>query len=177
MAVRSGSDHSPLRIVLARPQLGENIGFVLRLCANHDVDDVVLVAPRENWRAGAERTASMCTDRIEGLRVEADLEAALADRQHIFGLTARVGRERRPLAVEALGALAGECDDARVALLFGNEESGLDSRETACCTQLVRIDRPGLSSLNLSHAVAITCTNGRADPAASHRRRKPSARA
>ena len=169
-----------LRIVLVRPQLGENIGFVVRLCANFDVDDLVLVSPRVAWREGAERTASMCRERLEDVRV-LELDEALAECTHVFGLTARHGRERSTAPLHMLGELcrtAGcgpqrhddqapesgelaatvardEGEATRCALVFGSEDRGLEAEEVARCTQLVRLALPGLSSLNLSHAVAL----------------------
>lgn len=141
--------------MLSRPQLGENIGFVVRLCANHAIDDLVLVRPREGWRTGAERTASMCKERLSQIRVCDSLADALHDQTMCFGLSARQGRERIPAPVEELGDAAAQ-EATGLALVFGNEESGLDRDETALCTHLFRIERPGLASLNLSHAVAVT---------------------
>ncbi len=139
--------------MLARPQLGENIGFVLRLLANHDWDELVLVAPRQGYEDGARRTASMCSERLERVLVCADVGEAVASNDLVVGLTARRGRERDVFSVERLADLLALA--TRPALVFGNEESGLDAREVAHCNALVTIDRPGLTSLNLSHAVAI----------------------
>lgn len=150
------------RLVLARPRIGENIGFVVRLQANFQVAELCIVDPMEGWRQGAERTAAMCLEPLAEARILPDLGAALQDCTHVFGFTARSGSDRQvrdlhehlrdalPSVAEP-GATAGQ----KLAFVFGNEESGLSSNEAACCTRLFTIPLPGLSSLNLSHAVAI----------------------
>ncbi|MCA8968482.1 MAG: RNA methyltransferase [Planctomycetes bacterium] len=144
--------HAP-RVVLARPQLGENIGFVVRLLSNHDFDDLVLVSPRPGFEVGAEKTASMCRGLLDEANVLSSLDEALAGRDVVVGFTARHGRERPVDRVERLHEIVAGANAP--ALVFGNEESGLDGSEAAQCTHLVTIERDGLSSLNLSHAVAI----------------------
>jgi len=146
----------PLRVVLVRPRTGENVGFAVRLCANFGCAPPWLVAPAPGWQMGAARTAAMCPDLLAATRVVADLPAAIGDCSHVIGMTARTGRDRwvRPGTnlVADLGALPPTED---VALLFGNEESGLATGEIACCTALYRIHTVGLASLNLSHAVGV----------------------
>jgi tRNA C32,U32 (ribose-2'-O)-methylase TrmJ len=62
------------------------------------------------------------------------------------------------LSVERASLLlppAGE----RLALVFGNERTGLSVDEAALCPRVVRLPTPGpTESLNLSHAVAVTLT-------------------
>lgn len=141
------------RVVLARPRTGENIGFVVRLCANHDIDDLVLVQPAPDWRERAMCTASMCRELLGSVRTVDRIDAAIADCDVVVGLTARQGRERPSVPIDRIRSVASMA--RKLALVFGNEESGLDREESAVCTDLLRIDRPGLASLNLSHAVAI----------------------
>lgn len=133
--------------------MGENIGFVVRLLANHDLDELVLVAPRKGFEVGAEKTASMCTGLLAKVHVLPTLDEALARSDVVVGFTARHGRERPVDRVERLHQIVAGANAP--ALVFGNEESGLDASEAAQCTHLVTIERDGLSSLNLSHAVAI----------------------
>jgi len=149
-----------IRVVLARPAIGENIGFVARLIANFALADLVLVQPADGWQAGARQTAAMCLDVLDAARQLDDLGSALADCTHVFGFTARSGSERETRDSRDLGSgISGLGDDARVALVFGNEESGLSDDETAVCTRLYRVALPGMTSLNLSHAVAIALSD------------------
>lgn len=152
------------RVVLARPRIGENIGFIVRLCANFGISELVLVAPAEGWREAAERPASMCLERLREVRVVPDLETALADCSHTWGLTARAGRDRPVRRLQQMSPPAS----GRTALVFGNEESGLDAREAALCNELFSVQLPGLTSLNLSHAVSVALYEwSRSEPAKS----------
>lgn len=150
------------RLVLARPRIGENIGFVVRLQANFLVDELCIIDPMEGWRRGAVRTAAMCLERLAEARILPDLGAALRDCTHVFGFTARSGSDRQvqDLHEHLFDALPRVADPQtaagqKLAFVFGNEESGLSSAEVAHCTRLFTIPLPGLDSLNLSHAVAI----------------------
>jgi len=146
------------RLVLARPQIGENIGSIARLQANFGIPELCIVAPIEGWQHGAHRTASMCRGLLDEARILHDLDEALADCSHIHGFTARSGSDRLVEDVHAgLGPALQMASEPgqKLAFVFGNEESGLSSEETARCTRLFTLPLPGLSSLNLSHAVAI----------------------
>ena len=146
------------RLILARPRIGENIGSIVRLQANFGIEELCIIDPMEGWRAGAQKTASMCRDWLARARILHDLDEALLDCNHIHGFTARSGSDRRVEDLHSdLGpALAAASRDGqKVALVFGNEESGLSSEEAGRCTRLFTLPLPGLTSLNLSHAVAI----------------------
>jgi tRNA C32,U32 (ribose-2'-O)-methylase TrmJ len=120
-----------MRIVLVRPQLGENVGFVARLIKNFAVGELALVAPVSGWRDGALRTASMCPQVVEAAR-EFDVVAdAIADRSRVVGFTARAGSERSVTPLENL-----EPSDGSTALVFGNERTGLSQEESTHCTEL-----------------------------------------
>ena len=158
------------RIVLCRPQSGENVGFVVRICANFGIEDLVLVEPVEDWLDGARRTACMCADLLERTRIESELATAVADRSEVFGFTARTGRDREVQDLSAF-KLRAKTATSKPAWVFGNEESGLDHQEASLCTQLYRISVPGMASMNLSHAVAIAVFAG----FAGSRERNPAA--
>ena len=152
------------RLVLARPRIGENIGSIARLQANFGLRELCIVAPMDGWREGADRTASMCRPRLAEARILHDLVSALEDCNHIWGFTARSGSDRlvEDLLLGLEPALQQACQPGqRIAFVFGNEESGLSNEETALCTRLFTLRLPGLSSLNLSQAVAIVLAQWR----------------
>lgn len=144
------------RLVLVEPQQAGNLGFIARLLANYALDDWWAVGGVP-WRgSAAERTGAMALTVLEALRPATTLDAALADRSHVVGFTARSGFRRDPVPIEALQAEAAAWGpDARPALLFGREDRGLETAECERCALLVRIPVPGLQSFNLSHAVAL----------------------
>lgn len=96
------------------------------------------------------------TDILEAAHVCTSLEQALAGCNLVIGLTAR----KRELSHQAnspreAAALSIETEQ-NVALVFGNETSGLSNEELIRCQHLVHIPaNPDYSSLNLASAVQI----------------------
>jgi TrmH family RNA methyltransferase len=144
-----------LRIVLVEPKTGENVGFVARLCDNFQVEQIVLVHPSSNWEAGAKITACMSLERLASIQVLPCLEEALEGADLILGFTAREGKERLTRNVRGLASVIRKSKAKTTALLFGSEDNGLPASATNLCNLLFRIELRGMSSLNLSHAVAI----------------------
>lgn len=74
------------------------------------------------------------------------------------GITRRLGKNRKRLSrlPEELATHAMNTKDGDIALVFGNEQSGLSDKELAACTEACHIpSHPDNPSLNLSHAVQI----------------------
>ena len=147
-------------VVLARPSHPGNIGAAARAMKTMGFADLVLVAPRHFPDPDATAMAAGAADLLEGARVYAGLDAALADRVLAVGFSAR-GRDLSH-GVEALRDAAHGILDAAtrgpVALVFGNETSGLTNAELARCQQMVSVPaNPAYSSLNLAAAVQVAC--------------------
>jgi len=150
------------RLVLVRTAGPRNAGSVLRAAANFGPCELVLVAPEKpsiRVHPDFEQMAHGVAEVEERVRVVATLPEALADCTYSVGFTARA-RDHRELhdwrAIRAdLTARAGDPGE-RVALVFGNEETGLSAEETAPLSELVRIptsDEHG--SLNLAMAAGL----------------------
>ncbi len=150
------------RVVLVRPSGPRNVGMVLRIVENFGPAELWLVAPErpsllvhpefEQMSHGAEEAAA-------AIRVVATLPEALADAHEVVGFTAR-GRDNQILAdwrdVRAELAERAADPERRVALLFGNEQTGLTGEEAALCHSLVHIrTSPRHTSLNLAVSVGI----------------------
>lgn len=133
-----------------------NLGFIARLVENFGARSWVRVGGVE-WRGSeAERTGAMARGALERLEVAACLEDAVGDCTHLVGLTARAGRHRQPRPLAELGRLRAEWGPgARVGLVFGREDRGLEVEEAEACAELLTIPTAGFASLNLSHAVAL----------------------
>lgn len=122
-------------------------------------DRLVLVAPHRYPDAQVQAMAVGADEVLEQLKVHDDLPSAIADCTFVLGLSAR----RRGVALRELTPrnAAAEISDAlnggaQVALLFGNEQSGLDNEELALCHAMVRIPSvQDFSSLNLAQAVQV----------------------
>jgi tRNA/rRNA methyltransferase len=97
-------------------------------------------------------------DVLEGALFCTDLEQAIGDASLVAGTTRRRGRNRKYFALfpEQLAERAAAAAPGRVAVLFGNEETGLTDEELARCNLAVTIpSAPAFPSLNLSHAVQV----------------------
>ena len=150
------------RVVLVRPRGPRNVGSCLRLLANFGGSELVLVRPEHPAvlrHPDFVQMAHGVGGIGERVRVVACLEEALADCTATYGFTARA-RDHRAVrdwrdARAELGAAAAE-DGARVALVFGSEENGLTTEETAPLHELVRIPTTDEhTSLNVAMAVGI----------------------
>ena len=143
--------------VLVRPRRPENVGAVARVAANAGIAGLRLVAPAD-WRTvEAFRTAWMAEDLLESAAEFSELAPAIADCRFVAALSGRGGRVP-PLSPRELGAEISELDsDARAAVVFGNESSGLSLAERALCQRQVRIPAsPRQPSLNLAQAAMVT---------------------
>ena len=149
-----------MRVVLSNPSHPGNIGAAARAMKTMGFSDLALVAPRYFPDPDATAMAAGAADVLASARVHATLEAALADCTLAVGFSARARdlshapQRLREAAAEILAADAR----GRVALVFGNETSGLSNEELLRCQRLVTIPaNPGYGSLNLGAAVQVAC--------------------
>ncbi|PTD98037.1 RNA methyltransferase [Pseudothauera lacus] len=149
-----------IRIVLSRTSHPGNIGAAARAMKTMGLSKLWLVAPQEHPSREAWARASGAIDILDAAQVVPRLEDALAGTVLAAALTAR----RRELSLprmharEAATELLRHCAAGEVALVFGNETSGLTNEEVALCGMPVSIPaNPEYSSLNLGAAVQLLC--------------------
>jgi tRNA/rRNA methyltransferase/tRNA (cytidine32/uridine32-2'-O)-methyltransferase len=133
----------------------KNTGFSkLRLVAPANTND-------EITRARAIHAADVWENRT----VFETLPDAIADCALVIGTTRRRGRERKAITVTARelalylkeNFFSGEAG-GKIAIVFGNERTGLTTDELALCNIASHIPSDNVfPSLNLSHAVQIYC--------------------
>lgn len=147
-----------IRVVLSRTSHPGNIGAAARAMKNMGLRDLWLVAPEAFPDEVATARASGAADLLESARVVDTLQDALADTVFSAALTAR----RRELSLprmqarDAAGELVARSRDGIVALVFGNETSGMTNEEVSLCSLPVTIPTdPDFSSLNLGAAVQV----------------------
>jgi tRNA/rRNA methyltransferase len=147
-------------VVLSRTSHPGNIGAAARAMKTMGVGDLVLVAPRHFPHPEAVAMAAGAADVLDRARVVATLPEALADRVLAVGFSARgrelshPARDWRSAAPEAIAVAA----EGPVALVFGNETSGLSNDELLACGRHACIPaNPGYPSLNLAAAVQVAC--------------------
>lgn len=149
------------RIVLSRTSHPGNIGAAARAIKTMGFSRLVLVAPQCALDAQTTAMAAGADDILAGALVVPTLAEALSGVTLALALTAR----RRDLATDPLWARQGALElaqtvacEAEVALVFGNETSGLSNEELAQCGRWAMIPaNPEYSSLNLASAVQLLC--------------------
>lgn len=150
------------RIVLCRPGGPRNVGSVLRAALNFGAAEIVITSPARPsllihpdfalMSHGGEEARDM-------IRVVDTLEEALEGTHHAVAFTGRTRkktkrvdwRERAP----DLRAI-GDSEEQTLALIFGNEETGLTKEECDLAQELVHFRTAAEhTSLNLAQAVVV----------------------
>ncbi len=147
-----------ITVVLCRPSHPGNIGAAARAMKSMGLTQLRLVCPRAFPDPEADARAAGADDVLASARVYAALPEALAGCVRAVALTAR-GRDLGPQPAgvrEAADDLLVAANEGEVALVFGNETSGLTNDEVLCCQGAVTIPScPEFSSLNLGAAVQV----------------------
>ncbi len=146
-------------IVLCRPEGSMNIGAVCRGMANMGLSRLRIVGDLSHIDVGKIKMMSLHAYGIyeEAGRFES-LGEALKDTVLASGITRRRGKNRKRLSrlPEDLASHAASFSEGNIALVFGNEQNGLNDGELAACSEACHIPtHPDNPSLNLSHAVQI----------------------
>jgi len=149
-----------IAVVLSRTSHPGNIGAAARAMKTMGLADLRLVTPRHFPDPEAVALAAGGADVLRGARVVASLEEALADRVLAVGFTARSRELSLPAAPvrECAPEIVASTANGGVALVFGNETSGLSNEELGRCQRLATIpSSEAYPSLNLAAAVQIAC--------------------
>lgn len=160
MIGRDISDLSAFAVVLCRAEEGANVGSVCRAMKTMGLSRLVLAGCPDYDADRVRMLAVHAFDVFESAERFADLESALAGFSLTGGFTRRRGERRKAFslsaedfAARALGRPAGS-----VALVFGNERTGLTEGELGLCSLAAHIPTSeAFPSLNLAQAVQIAC--------------------
>ncbi|MDE2155966.1 MAG: RNA methyltransferase [Xanthomonadaceae bacterium] len=153
------STANPVRFVLVRPSHPGNIGSAARAIRTMGFERLELVAPARFPDPEASALAAGADEVLAHAGIHDGMVDSLAGCSLVLGLSARRRGVQLPEISprEAAGqALAAVARGGQVALVFGNERSGLENEELARCHAMVRIPSvDDFSSLNLSQAVQV----------------------
>lgn len=146
-------------VILARPQMAENIGATARAMMNCGLHDLRIVNPREGWP----NPVALPMAAGGKLIIEtAQVFDTLADAAHDISFMAAATARQRDMPIRAsepraIGdELVQKVKKGRVALLFGPEASGLDNNEVVLADVAVSAPlNPDYQSLNLAQAVLL----------------------
>lgn len=154
------ADLNHIAIILAEPQIPENIGAAARAMNNMGFKRLVLVNPKNlDPRRVLKMATGSSVEIVETMETHNDLKAALGPYQFVAGTTARTGSARPAMSQPRRLAqdLISISQDNLVAILFGPEDRGLSNEQLRYCHTIVTIPTSGFSSLNLAQAVMIIC--------------------
>ena len=148
-----------IRYVLVRTSHPGNIGSAARAIRTMGFERMELVAPARFPDREANALAAGADEVLANAGIHAELVDSLAGSSLALGLSAR----RRGVTLPEISpreaaqqALAAVARGEQVALVFGNERTGLENDELARCHAMVRIPSvDDFSSLNLSQAVQV----------------------
>ncbi len=148
-----------IRYVLVRTSHPGNIGSAARAIRTMGFARMELVAPHRFPDPEANALAAGADDVLVHAGIHGELVDGLAGSSLALGLSAR----RRGVNLPELSpreaarqALAAVMRGEQVALVFGNERTGLENEELARCHAMVRIPSvDDFSSLNLAQAVQV----------------------
>ncbi|KVE76903.1 RNA methyltransferase [Burkholderia vietnamiensis] len=149
------------RFVLVEPSHPGNVGAAARALKTMGFSRLVLVAPRVPHVQSDPEAIAMASgadDVLAGAHVVPTLGDALSGVHWSIALTART-REYGPprLAPRAAAAQArAQVGAGDIALVFGNERTGLANEHVEQCSALAHIPaNPAYSSLNLAQAIQV----------------------
>ncbi|MBU8895022.1 rRNA methyltransferase [Corallococcus sp. M34] len=147
----------PIRFVLMRPRNAENLGAAARALKNCGLADWAWVTPEAEDLAPARRLAVHAEDVLEGVKRPDSLEAAVSDCVWVVGTSSRKVEGKRRMSPRAVGEeLVARAAQGPVALVFGDERSGLTNAEVERCHDLSAVPTaPEQPSINLAQAVLL----------------------
>jgi len=93
MTAKINLDH--IAIILAQPQIPENIGAVARAMNNMGLNRLVLVNPKNPDLSRIQKMATGSSiDILEKMETHEDMKEALGPYHYVIGTTARIGSHR-----------------------------------------------------------------------------------
>ncbi|MBQ8013765.1 MAG: RNA methyltransferase [Treponema sp.] len=146
-------------IILCRPEESRNVGAVCRAMANNGLKNLRIVGKKQDFDEERVRILAIHAAPIwEKTEFFDSITDAAKDCVLCAGTTRRRGKKRGKLLLpEELSETASPVTEkGRIAIVFGNERTGLEEEELDECTMGVTIPSSAeFGSLNLSHAVQI----------------------
>lgn len=146
-------------VVLVRPRDPNNIGACARAMANFGLSDLRVVEPYAPvWREAT--SAVGAGDIMQNAAQLSSLDEALKDTT--FSLAATALRNRgvvqEVITLPKLNERLETCPTDKVALVFGNEKTGLSQDDIERCDAILNIPTVAKQpSINLAQAVILTC--------------------
>jgi len=152
-------DLSKIIIVLCHPDSSKNIGSVCRAMLTMGISKLRLIGNKEDYNEEEVRILSIHAHQIWlDAKFYSSLDEATKDCVLTAGTTRRKGKKRKAWFCypEEFAEKVATISTGLIAVVFGNERTGLTDTELNLCTLGVTIPTSKqFPSLNLSHAVQI----------------------
>ncbi len=146
-------------IVLVRPRDPNNIGAAARAMANFGLSELRVVEPYlPTWQIAVSAVGAQ--DILQNARLFSSLPQALEDCHLSIATTALKNRQlnEQIVALPQLPSWLGQQNADKIALVFGNEKTGLSNEDIELCTAAMHIPTTAKQpSVNLAQAVILTC--------------------
>lgn len=144
-------------IVLVRPENPENVGLVARSMKNTGFEELRLVQA-EGIDPKSRKTAVHARDILERARLYPNLDAAVGDLHLVFAATSKRRKNFPVISLkEAVEEMLRYSPAMRIGLLFGNERTGLTTKELRSSNYRFMIPQAGKQpSYNLAAAALLT---------------------
>ena len=149
-------------IVLDHPDESRNIGAACRAMANNDIKELRIVGNKSDYDLEHIHVLAIHAGPIfDSAQFYNSIKEATADCTVCAGTTRRSGKKRGKLLLpeEFADQMSSVSEEgAKIAVVFGNERTGLTDEQLDQCTAGITIPSSNdFGSLNLSHAVQIIC--------------------
>lgn len=149
-----------IRVVLVHPQNEGNVGAIARAMMNFGLNELHFVAPECEIGVEAKRRAMHADKIIEDAHTHRSLAKALVGADMVVGTsgvkTSNEKKYPRITATPRQFAEKAKDFDGAIALLFGQEDFGLDAEAVKRCDMLVSIPTSEeYPIMNISHAASV----------------------
>jgi len=154
------SIHRAVSFIIVHAHYPENVGAAARAMKTMGFERLVLVKPGKMAvpeHLMARKMAVKSLDVLDAARITKTLDEALDGMDVVYGTTARSGvsyiQSPREVAKDMVSMANA---NKRLAILLGNEKSGLDNHQVSRCARIIRIPMAAEQpSINLAQAVQI----------------------
>lgn len=144
-----------MRIVLVQPTYEFNIGLVARAMKNFGFKELYIVNP-ESFGLDSIKYSSHASDIVKAAKICKSLDEAIQDVDLVIGTTSNLGNERNLRRIALPITEIKNVAKGKVAILFGNERTGLTNEQIDKCDILTYIPTSDeYPSMNLALSVAV----------------------
>lgn len=148
-----------LSLILVKPRNPQNIGAAARAMGNFGFEDLRLVNPWDpTWQEA--KSAVGASPILKKAKVFDSLKEATNDANIIIATTALKNRKpfQQILTLNKIDTFIKENKNQKIALLFGNEKTGLNAEDIDLADYILNIPTTAkVPSINLAQAVILCC--------------------